>query len=164
MASESGFKARLSSTGSFVLGWFLVIVGIPLLPLPGPGTIVIVAGVALLARHYVWAQRILNPLRTRAVEAARIGVETWPRITMSALGGVWLLALSIVWWLSPTIPEFDLLWFHVGPHLPFPGWGTALGLLVSALVGWGLLIYSVKRWRRPSRPAGRGAQSGKISP
>lgn len=145
--SGPGLKRRLRDTASFVLGWALVIVGIPLLPLPGPGTIVIVAGVALLSRHYVWAQRILEPLRSRAVEAAKLGVATWPRITMSALGGLWLFLLGIVWWASPTVPEFDLVGLHIGPALPLAGWATGLGLLMSAFVGWGLLAYSVKRWR-----------------
>lgn len=146
MNEGAGLRERFGSTGSFVLGWALVVVGIPLMPLPGPGTIVIVAGVALLARHYVWAQKLLDPLRTKAVEAARVGVETWPRITGSALGGLWLFCLGIVWWMSPTIPEFDLLGRHFGPRLPFAGWGTGLGLVASALAGWSLLAYSVKRW------------------
>ncbi|MDQ3156548.1 MAG: hypothetical protein M3Q98_07485, partial [Actinomycetota bacterium] len=105
------------------------------------------SGVALLARHYVSAQRLLEPLRTRAVDAAKLGVATWPRITMSALGGLWLFSLGILWWVSPTIPEFDVMGQHFGPRLPVPGWGTSLGLLASAFVGWGLLAYSVKRWR-----------------
>lgn len=147
MTDGAGLKRRLRDTASFVLGWTLVIVGIPLLPLPGPGTIVIVAGVALLSRHYVWAQRILEPLRRRAIEAAKLGVETWPRIAMSALGGLWLFFLGLVWWAGPTIPEFELAGFQLGPELPLAGWATGLGLIASAVVGWGLLAYSVKRWR-----------------
>ncbi|MEO6470285.1 MAG: PGPGW domain-containing protein [Aeromicrobium sp.] len=147
MTEGHGLGQRVRSTVTFFLGWFLVIVGIPLLPLPGPGTIVIVAGVALLSRHYVWAQRILDPLRTRAVDAAKVGVATWPRIAMSTLGGLWILILGIVWWSSPTIPEFDLVGRHFGPHLPFHGWATGLGMIASAVVGWGLLIFSIKRWR-----------------
>lgn len=147
IVNGAGFKNRLTNTGSFVLGWFFVIVGIPLLPLPGPGMIVIVAGIALLSRHYVWAQRILNPLRKKAIDAAKAGVETWPRITMSALGGLWLFGLGVLWLVSPEIPEFDVVGFHVGPQLPFAGWAAAFGLMTSAVVGWGLLAYSVKRWR-----------------
>lgn len=146
MKEGTQLRERVGSTGSFVLGWTLVVVGIPLLPLPGPGTIVLVAGVALLSRHYVWARKLLDPLRTRAVDAARHGVRTWPRITMSALGGLWLFCLGVVWWISPTIPEFDVIDYRLGPHLPFPGWGAGLGLIASAIVGWGLLAYSVKRW------------------
>jgi len=138
--------------GTKALGWFLVIIGIPLLPLPGPGTIVLVAGMALLARHYTWAQRLLEPLERKAVEAARFGVETWPRITLSALGGVWLVALGVLWWASPEIPEFDVLGFHFGPHLPAAGWVTALGLFTSAVVAWVLLVYSIRRYRGEPAP------------
>lgn len=140
-------KQRLGSSASVILGWILVIVGIPLLPLPGPGTIVIVAGLALLSRRYVWAQKLLDPVHTRAVEAAKAGVETWPRIVSSALGGLWLFALGVLWWSNPTIPEFDFAGQHFGPRLPFGGWATGLGLLASSFVAWALLIFSVKRWR-----------------
>lgn len=146
MTGGTRLRERLENTGSFVLGWTLVLVGIPLMPLPGPGTIVLVAGVALLSRHYVWAQKLLDPLRTRAIDAAKLGVATWPRITFSALGGLWLFGLGIVWLVSPTIHEFTLLGYHFGPRLPFPGWATGISLVSSAVVGWGLLIYSVKRW------------------
>ncbi len=149
MSEGSSLRERFGNTGSFVLGWFLVIVGIPLWPLPGPGTIVVVAGVALLSRHYVWAQKLLDPLQRRAVTAAKFGVATWPRIAFSAFGGLWLFAAGIVWWINPEIPEFDLLGKHFGPPLPLGGWGTGLGLMASAVAGWGLLAYSVKRWRHP---------------
>ncbi len=57
-------------TGSEILGWVLIPVGIIMMPAPGPGTLVLVAGVALLAPHHAWAQRILDPLRKQAIEAA----------------------------------------------------------------------------------------------
>jgi uncharacterized protein (TIGR02611 family) len=147
MSEEARLRNRIGNTVSFILGWFLVIVGIPLIPLPGPGTIVLVSGVALLSRHYVWAQRLLDPLRKRAIDAAKLGVETVPRIVMSALGGLWLFSLGVALWVDPAIPEFEILGRQFGPHLPLSGWATGLGLIASALVGWGLLAYSVKRWR-----------------
>lgn len=205
-------------TGSEVLGWILIPVGIVMMPAPGPGMLVLVAGVALLAPHYAWARRARDFLKDRAIEGAQYGVATVPRIVVSALGGVWLFAAGIVWWASPTIPEVDLVdfdfgpqlpgvgwvgglvllvlavaawlgrgpggaegyaairrpalsvvavllvalavvWFigpdigrqdvnvHLGPQLPAAGWGTGLGLMVSAVAAWGLLVYSVKRWR-----------------
>lgn len=147
MTEGRGLKQRLGSTGSLILGWFLVIIGFPLLPLPGPGMIVIAAGMALLSRHYVWARTARDWVGARAVESAKLGVETWPRIISSALGGLWLFVLGLVWWSNPEIPEFDLVGHHFGPRLPFGGWVTGLGLLASSFVGWGLLIFSVKRWR-----------------
>ena len=138
-------------TGSEILGWTLVVIGIPLIPLPGPGTLVLVTGVALLAPHYTWAQRLLEPLRVKAVEAAKYGVATLPRITLSALGGLWLFVAGIVWWVSPTIPEFDVLGVGFGPRLPASGWATSLGLMSSAVAAWTLLAYSIHRWRRPDQ-------------
>ncbi len=152
-----GAGARVSGwfrrTGSEALGWLLVVVGLILWPLPGPGLLIVVTGLALLSRHYAWARRMLQPVRRQAVAAARYGVATWPRIVLSALGGVWLAALGVVWWIKPTIPEFEVLGVGFGPQLPAAGWGTALGLFVSAVAAWGLLAYSVVRWRgEPERP------------
>ncbi|MEH3034675.1 MAG: S8 family serine peptidase [Aeromicrobium erythreum] len=110
-------------TGSEVLGWILIPVGIVMMPAPGPGMLVLVAGVALLAPHYAWARRARDFLKDRAIEGAQYGVATIPRIVVSALGGLWLLLLGIVWWASPEIPEFDVLGVGFGPQLPAAGWG-----------------------------------------
>lgn len=136
-------------TGSEVLGWILIPLGIFLMPAPGPGTLVLVAGVALLAPHHPWAQRILDPLQVKAVEAAKYGVATWPRIAFSVAGVVWLVLLGVVWWQAPTIPEFEVLGVGFGPSLPAAGWATGLGLLASAAAALALLIFSIRRWRHP---------------
>lgn len=141
---EQGVTERIVTE---VLGWTVVVIGIILWPLPGPGLLIILAGITILARQHAWARRALDPLREKAVEAARFGVATWPRIVLSALGGVWLVVLGVVWWTSPTIPEFEVLGVGFGPRLPAAGWATGLGLIASALAAWGLLIYSVVRWR-----------------
>lgn len=147
MSLWARLKMWFSRTGSEVLGWTLVVAGIILMPLPGPGTLILVSGVALLARHYAWARRLLDPLKARAIEAAVYGVQTIPRITVSVLGGLWLFALGVVWWVGPRIPEFEVLGVGFGPELPAQGWVTGLGLIVSALLAWGLIVYSVRRWR-----------------
>lgn len=215
MSVGTAMTSWFRRTGAEILGWLLVLVGIPLMPLPGPGTIVLVSGVALLSRQYVWAQRILDPLQRKAVEAARYGVATWPRVFLSFLGGVWLVLLGVLWWRSPEIPEVDLpdvtlpaglvsgafvtgvvlftlaavvvvalllrgrdlvragfvvavttgvlllatrrtpdlsaleIELSLGPQLPAAGWGTAVGLWVSAVAAWVLLAWSVRRYREP---------------
>jgi hypothetical protein len=149
MSVGTRIKRWFARTGSEVLGWVLIALGAVLWPLPGPGTIVVVAGVTLLARHYVWAQKLLDPLERKAVEAAKFGVATWPRIFISALGVVWLVALGIIWWVKPEIPEFDILGVGFGPQLPAAGWGTALGLWSSAVAALALLIFSIVKWREP---------------
>ena len=52
-----------------VAGGFVVLVGIAMLVLPGPGILVIIAGLAILATEYVWAERLLRMAKERAVQA-----------------------------------------------------------------------------------------------
>ena len=54
----------------FVLGMSVLVVGIAMIVLPGPATIVIPAGLAILATEFVWAQRWLKYLKRRAQEVA----------------------------------------------------------------------------------------------
>ncbi|HEX6330026.1 MAG TPA: PGPGW domain-containing protein [Actinomycetota bacterium] len=51
------------------LGFVLVLGGLALLVLPGPGLLLIFAGLAVLASEYVWAQRALNYAKRKASEA-----------------------------------------------------------------------------------------------
>jgi hypothetical protein len=132
-------------TGGEILGWILVAAGLALLVLPGPGMLALVAGVALLAPHYSWARRILDPLHDRAVEAAKEGVSTRGRVLVGFAGVVWLLGVGALWLLSPPIPEFSLWGWDIGPRLP-GGRAAGIGLVASGIAGGALLAYSVKRW------------------
>jgi uncharacterized protein (TIGR02611 family) len=40
-----------------IVGFTLILIGIVLIPLPGPGWLIIFAGLAVLASEYVWAER-----------------------------------------------------------------------------------------------------------
>jgi uncharacterized protein (TIGR02611 family) len=53
-----------------VVGVLVIIAGIILLPLPGPGWVVIFAGLGLLATEYDWARRLLRAVRAKAAELA----------------------------------------------------------------------------------------------
>jgi uncharacterized protein (TIGR02611 family) len=52
-----------------VAGVSVVLLGVALLVLPGPGIVVIIAGLAILATEYVWAERLLAEAKRRAVKA-----------------------------------------------------------------------------------------------
>ena len=54
-----------------VVGGTVVLAGIAMLVLPGPGIVTILAGLALLATEFVWARRWLD----RAKAAGRTGVD-----------------------------------------------------------------------------------------
>jgi uncharacterized protein (TIGR02611 family) len=53
----------------FVIGAALVVGGIALLVLPGPGLLVIVAGLAVLATEFAWAERLLDQAKRQAAKA-----------------------------------------------------------------------------------------------
>ena len=55
--------------GISIAGGVLVAAGLLMLVLPGPGILVIIAGLAVLATEYVWAQRALNYAKRKAGEA-----------------------------------------------------------------------------------------------
>jgi hypothetical protein len=44
-------------------GWGLIAIGLALIPLPGPGLAVVIAGIAVLARESPRARRLLERLR-----------------------------------------------------------------------------------------------------
>ena len=48
-----------------LLGGAIVVLGFILIPLPGPGWLIVFAGLALLATEFVWAERLLRYGRRR---------------------------------------------------------------------------------------------------
>jgi len=55
-----------------IVGFTVVIVGIILLPLPGPGWAIIFGGLAILATEYVWARRLLNFAKEKVGDAVDV--------------------------------------------------------------------------------------------
>lgn len=52
-----------------IAGGVVILIGIAMLVLPGPGLVVIIAGLAILATEYVWAERLLRMAKERALQA-----------------------------------------------------------------------------------------------
>jgi uncharacterized protein (TIGR02611 family) len=53
-------RSRVVRAAVVLAGFVVVLVGLALIPLPGPGLLVIAAGLALLALEFVWAERLLE--------------------------------------------------------------------------------------------------------
>jgi uncharacterized protein (TIGR02611 family) len=54
----------------FVTGWVIVLAGVAMLVLPGPGLLVIVAGLSVLAIEFAWAARLRDQAKDKAKAAA----------------------------------------------------------------------------------------------
>jgi uncharacterized protein (TIGR02611 family) len=60
-----------------VIGSVLVLAGLAMLVLPGPGLLVIVAGLAVLASEFAWAEHLLDRAQAQAAKAAERAKRTW---------------------------------------------------------------------------------------
>jgi len=63
-----------------VAGFALVLAGLAMLVLPGPGLLVIIAGLAVLATEYVWAQRALNYAKLKGEQAKNRVLRRKPQV------------------------------------------------------------------------------------
>jgi uncharacterized protein (TIGR02611 family) len=52
-----------------IVGFVLLLAGIVMIVTPGPGILLIIAGLAVLATEYVWAERLLNVAKQKAAQA-----------------------------------------------------------------------------------------------
>jgi hypothetical protein len=52
-----------------IVGGVVLLVGVAMLVLPGPGIIVIIAGLAILAKEFTWAERTLDKAKAQAANA-----------------------------------------------------------------------------------------------
>ena len=77
-------------------GFTVLLLGLIAIPLPGPGWLIVGVGLAILARDFVWAERMLNIVRKRLPqnEDGAIPAKTW---VMIGVATVCTVSLSI-WW------------------------------------------------------------------
>ena len=78
-----------------LVGTALLVLGAAMMVLPGPGILVIVGGLALLATEYVWARRMLTSARAQAEKVQEAAVASPVRTAGTVLFGVGLLALGL---------------------------------------------------------------------
>ncbi len=89
--------------GVTVVGVAVVAGGVVLLPLPGPGWLIIFAGLGVLATEYVWAQRLLAFARAQ-VRRWTEWIKLQPRWLQAVVGVLGLALLAAValgaWYLT----------------------------------------------------------------
>ncbi len=113
-----------------IVGGALLVVGVAMMILPGPGILLIVAGLAVLATEYVWARTLLVRAKKQAQKVQEAAVASKARTAGSLLFalvlaglGLWMLLVDDVDW-----PVLDNLIGKV--------WGPVTGsiLIVTGLI------------------------------
>ncbi|KHS53357.1 Protein of unknown function, PGPGW, transmembrane [Brevibacterium linens] len=103
------------------LGTIIVLVGLALVPLPGPGWLIVIIGLFIISSEFHWAQRLLH--------FVRVNVERWTHWIMAqplwvrwTVGAVTAAFVGIIVWLTlrltglpdwvPDLRVFDLIGLH----------------------------------------------------
>jgi uncharacterized protein (TIGR02611 family) len=83
-------RSRIVRAAVALAGFVVVLAGLAMIPLPGPGLLVTAAGLAVLALEFVWAERLLE----RTVEKMGAASDTVKRA--SRLQQVILVLLGVL--------------------------------------------------------------------
>ena len=87
-----------------IAGIVIAVAGLALLPLPGPGTIVLAAGLMMVAQESSTMARLLDFLdkkRSRLMSRARSTCRRWGKLKcalLAACAGILLIAAAIALW------------------------------------------------------------------
>ncbi|RBM16076.1 hypothetical protein DEH69_17550 [Streptomyces sp. PT12] len=128
-----GYGKPLRRVLVLAVGGVLLLVGVALLVLPGPGLLLVFAGLVVLAREFPGLARYVELVEARAMRAAEDSVSSPWRLAGSALVALVLIAGGVMWGLLS--------------DLPFSNWSTGSALIASGVVLAGLLCWSYRRMR-----------------
>jgi hypothetical protein len=114
-----------------VVGGLLTLAGIALLVLPGPGFVLVAAGLAVLATKFAWAARPLAYAKDKAQVGMDEVAQSKRRTALAVVGALALLVAGIL-----EIAGVDLPWVNLL---------TAAMLMVSGLGLLGTIVYARMR-------------------
>lgn len=126
-AGSVGRNARKIAV--LVVGVTVLLAGIALLALPGPGMIVIIVGLVILATEFEWAQRWLDYAVEKSAGATTKLQESRSGKLLLAASGVTLIAAGVV------IIVFFSQWLVAG-----------ISLILAGVIGLCTLIPKVQDW------------------
>jgi uncharacterized protein (TIGR02611 family) len=145
-----GHNTTMKTVVIAVLGGLLTLAGIGLLVLPGPGFVLVAAGLAVLATRFSWAKRPLDYAKDKAEQ----GIEEVGKSPLRAVGAA-LAALVLV-----VLGVLAL----AGVELPFINALSAVVLILSGLFLVGTIVFARKQEKTAEaiahRPAGEPEGGG----
>ena len=126
-------KIAIALGGSLVLA-----AGIVMIPLPGPGWLVVVLGLYILSFEFAWAERLLDRIKDKVIDAAHLAAANKWGTAISVLSALGIIAAGFVW----------ALW----EDLPYSSWLTGMVLSASGVIalftiGWAANDLKRKRAR-----------------
>jgi uncharacterized protein (TIGR02611 family) len=92
-------RERLNKSLRTLLGGFVLLIGLVAIPYPGPGWLIVFAGLAILAQDYPAAQRLLDYARTKydawrrwiSRQSKLLQVLVWSMTALIVVVTIWLL-------------------------------------------------------------------------
>lgn len=100
----------------FALGATLLVLGLIMFVVPGPGFATIILALVILGSEFAWATRVLDPVKSAAQRAARAATDPRRRrrnLTLAALLGV-IAGIAVGWYLLEYGLTLGPLWALVG--------------------------------------------------
>ncbi len=71
------------------VGGIITVIGAVALVGPGPGILIVLAGLGILATEFAWAAQVMVHTRTYAQKAAdKAGIPKWAQLALVAIGAV----------------------------------------------------------------------------
>jgi uncharacterized protein (TIGR02611 family) len=85
-----------------VVGFVVLLAGLVMMVTPGPGIVVILIGLAILATEWAWAERALDRAKQTGGGALRIATASPLRIVLSVGATMAGIGAAIVVWIALT--------------------------------------------------------------
>ena len=84
-----------------VLGGAVTVLGAIALVAPGPGVLILLAGLGILASEFAWASRAINKTKTMAQTAAdKVGIPTWVKYLSFAGAALFSILVIIYYYMT----------------------------------------------------------------
>ena len=149
-STSAGHNRSVKTVVVAVLGGLLTLAGIGLLVLPGPGFVLVAAGLAVLATRFSWAKKPLDYAKDKAEQGIEEVGKSPLRAAGAAIDASVLIALGVL--------------ALAGVDLPFVNALTAVILIISGLFLIGTIFFARRQEKieqaKARRPAGTPGSAG----
>jgi uncharacterized protein (TIGR02611 family) len=81
-----------------VIGGTVTVLGAIALVAPGPGVLILLAGLGILATEFAWASRAVNKTKTMAQTAAdKVGIPIWVKYAFFAGAALFSIVVIVIY-------------------------------------------------------------------